>query len=60
MQAAGWVTGPQIIDALAVHGIHVHKEDAYLWVRRYDRDNDGRVLFSDFCDAFTPANVAAS
>ena len=58
--AVGSVTGPQIIEALASFGIHVHKEDVYLWVRRYDKDNDGRVLFSDFSDAFTPANNAAS
>lgn len=31
-----------------------------MWVRRYDHDNDGRLLFSDFSDAFTPSNVAAS
>ena len=26
----------------------------YTFVRRHDRDSDGRLLFSDFCDAFTP------
>jgi hypothetical protein len=26
----------------------------YLFVRRYDRDADGRLAFSDFCDAFMP------
>lgn len=25
-------------------------------MRRYDQDSDGRLLFSDFCDAFTPIN----
>jgi hypothetical protein len=23
-------------------------------MRRYDQDSDGRMLYSDFCDAFTP------
>ena len=26
----------------------------YAFVRRYDIDSDGRLLYSDFCDAFTP------
>ena len=23
-------------------------------MRRYDKDSDGKLLYSDFCDAFTP------
>lgn len=26
----------------------------YLFLRRYDKDSDGRLLYSDFCEAFTP------
>ena len=29
----------------------------FLFVRRYDADNDGRVRYSDFCDAFSPKDV---
>lgn len=50
----GFVTGPEIIDALACYGVFPHKHDVYLFVRRYDRDSDGRLVYSDFCDAFTP------
>lgn len=35
-------------------GEFYHKDDVYTFVRRFDRDSDGRLLFSDFCDAFTP------
>lgn len=34
--------------------VFVHKDDVYNWTRRFDRDNDGKLLFSDFCEAFTP------
>ena len=50
----GWVTGADITDALADYGLYPHKDDVYLFVRRYDRDSDGRILYSDFCDAFCP------
>jgi Ca2+-binding EF-hand superfamily protein len=54
LQGKGWVTGPEIVEALSDYGVHAHKEDVYLFVRHYDRDSDGRLLFSDFCDAFCP------
>lgn len=52
--AKGWVTAPELVDALSMLGVFAHKEDVYLFVRRYDKDSDGRVLYSDFCEAFTP------
>ena len=53
-QAKGWVTTPEICDYLGAMGSHAHKGDVYLFVRRWDKDSDGRLLYSDFCDAFTP------
>ena len=50
----GWVTAPEIIESLNELGSYPHKDDVYLFVRRYDKDGDGRILYSDFCDAFTP------
>ncbi len=52
--AKGWVTSPELVDALNQLGQYSHKDDVYLFVRRYDKDSDGRLLYSDFCDAFTP------
>ena len=49
-----FLTGPDLMDNLAQFGIYPHKEDVYLWLKRYDRDADGRMAFTDFCDAFTP------
>ena len=31
-----------------------HKDDIYTFTRRFDRDNDSRLMYSDFCEAFTP------
>lgn len=52
--AKGWLTAPELTDSLNDSGIYVHKDDVYLFVRRYDKDSDGRLHYSDFCDAFTP------
>ena len=52
----GWVTAPEIIEALEDLGSFPHRDDVYLFVRRYDKDADGRILYSDFCDAFTPSD----
>mmetsp|Transcript_42500 Transcript_42500/g.40755 ORF Transcript_42500/g.40755 Transcript_42500/m.40755 type:complete len:131 (-) Transcript_42500:363-755(-) len=52
--AKGWVSSPELVESLGDLGVYSHKEDVYLFVRRYDKDSDGRLLYSDFCDAFTP------
>ena len=38
-------------------GHYAHRELIYLFVRRFDRDNDGRILYSDFSDAFSPKSI---
>ncbi len=38
-------------------GHYSHRELIYLFVRRFDRDNDGRLLYSDFSDAFSPKSI---
>lgn len=52
----GWVTAPEIIESLGELGAYPHRDDVYLFVRRYDKDGDGRILYSDFCDAFAPSD----
>jgi Ca2+-binding EF-hand superfamily protein len=53
----GWITAPELVETLHSYGLYVHKDDIYLFVRRYDKDSDGRLHYSDFCDAFTPKDV---
>ena len=53
----GWITGLELIDSLSDLGSYANKDDVYLFVRRYDRDSDGRIQYSDFCKAFTPKSV---
>ncbi len=50
----GWVTSLELIDSLRDIGMYADRDSVYLFTRRYDRDSDGRLLYSDFCEAFTP------
>ena len=57
----GWITANEIMEVLGEHGSFPHKDEVYLFVRRFDRNGDNRLLYSEFCDAFTPydQNVAS-
>lgn len=50
----GWVSAPEIAEALSDLGSYAHRDDVYLFCRRWDRNSDGRLTYSEFCDAFTP------
>lgn len=52
----GWVTAPEMVESLSELGSYPHRDDVCLFVRRYDKNGDGRILYSDFCDAFTPSD----
>ena len=35
-------------------GVYPSNEELDLFIKRYDKNNDLRLRFSEFCDAFTP------
>ena len=53
-KSLGWVTPPQIYSMFMDNEIFAHKDDVYNYVRRYDRDMDSKLLYSDFCESFMP------
>jgi hypothetical protein len=52
----GWVTASEVLAGLDELKVQANRDDVYLFVRRWDKDNDGRLRYSDFCDALTPFN----
>ncbi len=50
----GWLTGPDVLNSFELLGVQAKKDEVYLFLMRYDRDSDGRILYSDFCEAFSP------
>jgi Ca2+-binding EF-hand superfamily protein len=49
-----FVTAPQLQNALEDLGLFTHRDDIATFINRYDKDGDGKLVYSDFCDAFTP------
>jgi Ca2+-binding EF-hand superfamily protein len=58
--AKGYVTASELADVLGDLGTYAYKDNVYLFTRRYDKNSDGRLLYSEFCDAFTPKTSSHS
>lgn len=56
----GQLSANELSDSLASNGVYALSEDVYLFVKRYDRNLDGRVSYSEFSDAFLPKNASYS
>jgi len=56
----GYATSFDLEDALKVYDIFPSRDELYLVFRKYDKNNDGRWRYSDFCDAFTPKSAEYS
>ena len=50
----GWISVDEMCNSLMVHGVYAVREDVQLFVKRYDRNQDGKLRYTEFCDAFTP------
>ena len=58
--AKGWITASELVDVLSELGTYAHRDNVYLFVRRWDKNSDGRLRYSEFCDAFTPKSSSHS
>lgn len=56
----GFVTASEIVDSLASFGVYVSRDDVYLFVKRYDKNSDAKLRFSEFCEAFNPKDYIYS
>jgi hypothetical protein len=51
----GWITPEEIANGLFdFFSITVQPRDLMLYMNRYDKDRDGRLKYSEFCDSFLP------
>lgn len=60
INSKGWVTAPELYETLGNLGYFIHRDLIYMFVRRLDRDIDGKLHYSDFADAFTPKSSSHS
>jgi len=50
----GLITVPEIEQGFADLGLHPSREDIFLFIRRFDKNGDGKLRFSDFGEGFVP------
>lgn len=56
IEGKGWITGQEIKEGLSLFNIFIQPEDISFFMKRYDKDEDGRLRYSEFCDAFLPTD----
>ncbi len=49
----GSISSGELAEGMKRYSIFANKEELYLLLRRFDKDNDGKLKFSDFAEAFT-------
>lgn len=52
----GWITASEIKEGLQLFDIFAQVDDIQLIMKRYDKDEDGKLKYSEFCDAFLPTD----
>jgi Ca2+-binding EF-hand superfamily protein len=50
----GYITIADLREGLAAIGVFPTSSDIELYIKRYDKYNERKVRFSDFCESFTP------
>ena len=54
----GYITIADLREGLAAIGVFPTSSDIELYIKRYDKYNERKVRFSDFCESFTPQTDA--
>lgn len=57
IDARGYITYTDLKAGLNDIGIFPSVEDLELFIKRYDKNSDARLRFSEFCEAFTPIDA---
>lgn len=57
LDGKGWVTIAEVKDGLALFNIYANIDDLKLYFCRYDKDEDGKLRYSEFCDSFLPTDA---
>ena len=52
VEGRGAISSSELAEGMKRFNVYPNKEELYLFFRRFDKDNDGKLKFSDFTDAF--------
>eukprot|EP01017_Pseudomicrothorax_dubius_P026381 TRINITY_DN293_c0_g5_i1.p1 TRINITY_DN293_c0_g5~~TRINITY_DN293_c0_g5_i1.p1 ORF type:complete len:649 (+),score=157.47 TRINITY_DN293_c0_g5_i1:156-2102(+) len=56
----GFIGASKLEKTLFEIGLKPNRDELFLFIQRYDRDHDGRLKFSEFCDAILPHTTEGS
>lgn len=54
IDSRGWISLSDLKIGLSDIGVFASHDELDLYFKRYDKDQDGRIKFSEFCDSFSP------
>lgn len=52
----GWVSAEELREGLSQLNVFANDGDLHLFMRRYDKDGDDKLRYSEFCDSFLPTD----
>jgi hypothetical protein len=52
----GWLSSQELQEGLQLFDINCNQDDIYFFMKRYDKDEDNNLKYSEFCDAFLPTD----
>jgi Ca2+-binding EF-hand superfamily protein len=52
------LSATELSDSLVINGVYAISEDVFLFVKRYDRNGDGRISYAEFSDALMPKSAS--
>ena len=56
----GWVNSLEFFNGLKNIGLKINTSDVMYFIKKYDRNESGRLKYSDFCDALIPLETSSA
>jgi hypothetical protein len=53
-EGKGWINPHELKQALTLFHIYANLDELHLYFARYDKDDDGKLRYTEFCDSFLP------
>lgn len=55
-EGKGWINPQEVKEGLKIFNVFANEDELQLLFYRYDKDQDGKLRYSEFCDSFLPTD----
>ena len=52
----GWISQEELVEGLRAYEVFISEDDIELYMQRYDKDEDHKLRYSEFCDSMLPTD----